>query len=493
MPRRFLKLILCAASALIMWALLPGTFIDRGLFSLTARTFANPPFFLTGNGSHDSAYKLSILKRQATTPADTLPDIAITDDPDRVFQTSPPSPVDFAIILKNLRRLGRESVAIGMPLAWPEPDVISLMALDQQLDALPSVVTAAPLSRGAIPSPLPPAFRRASIAVSEIHGNGRDLPLVNRISMPDILLGNTTSLAGFTALESEPDGALPHLLARWDDRVVFSFPLLAALADHKVSPAMIEIRLGEYISLGTDGPFIPIDEFGRLAFAPPSSKSSSSIPAEALIDAPDDFLTARRAGTVLIRNGMSAADVSSLRFSAALVPTVSLLADPSGTSTSRAFKRIPRLAELLLIASLICLLHGLENFPKTSDRRALVVLAGVFIILHFILIPGTGTWLPTLPALAAILTAIPLTARRNIVPVIPETPITKLPPVHQPELHPEIESIKKTAPKAKPAAKTKTKTKPAVKKAAKKAAKKAPKKPAKKAPAKKPPRKRKGA
>ena len=491
MPRQYLKLIPCAAAALLVWAVVPGTIIDRGLFSLTAHTFAEPPFFITGKGSYESALTLRILKRQATPSDDPMPEIAITDDPDRVFQTSPPSPVDFAIILKNLRRLGRESVAIGMPLTWPEPDVISLMALDQQLDALPSVITAAPLSRGPLHSPLPPAFRRASIAVSEIHGNGHDLPLVNRVSIPDVVLGNTTSLAGFTALESEPDGAMPYLLARWDDRVVFSFQLLAALADRNVSPAKIEIRLGEYISLGTDGSFIPIDDFGRLAFAPPSSNSSASIPAESLIDAPGDFLKERRVGTVLIRNSMSEADVSSLRFSETLVTTVSLLADPSGTSISRVFNRIPWLAELLLLASLISLLYGLGNFPKTSDRRALAVLAGVFVILHFILVPTAGTWLPTLPALAAVLTAIPLTARRKTVAVKSQVVKTTPKPTLQPEFELEIESIKKPAPKAKPV--TKTTTKPAAKKVAKKASKKAPKKAPAKKPAKKPPGKRKGA
>lgn len=499
MPSRTLKPILCALAALLAWTALPGTFIDRGLFSLTARTFAGAAFFTSGNGNPESPHTLRTLKQQATPPADPLPDIAITDDPDRVFQTSPPSPVDYAIILKNLRRLGRDSVAIGMPLVWPEPDVISLMALDQQLDALPSLVTAAPLSRGPVPSPIPPAFRRASLAVSKIHGNARDLPLVNRVSIPDVVLGNTTSLAGFNALESEPDGGLPHLLARWDDRVIFSFPLLAAIVDQKVAPETVEIRLGNYISFGKDGPFIPIDEFGRLAFKPPSSDGSASIPAESLIDAPDNLLADRRTGTVLIRNGMSATDEASLRFSDTLVPTVSLLADAAGTSASRAFNRIPWLAELLLIASLISLIHGLGNFPKTCGRRALMVLAGVFVILHFILIPSTGTWLPTLPALAAIVTAIPLTARRNIVAAVPETPITKPTPVHQPEFQLEIESVKKPATTAKKAAKTttkteaKTSTKPAVKKTAKKAAKKPPKKSAKKPPAKKPPGKRKGA
>ena len=429
MPRQILQPIICAAAALLTWTVLPGTFIDRGLFSLTARTFAEPPFFITEKGETASTHTLHTFKQQATTPSEPLPDIVITDDPDRVFQASPPSPVDFAIILKNLRRLGRDSIAIGTPLAWSETDGISLMALDQQLDALASVVTAAPLSRGPIASPLPPAFRRASIAVSEIHGNARPLPIVNRVSIPDAMLGNSNSLAGFTTLESEPDGDFPHLLARWDDRVVFSFPLLAALADHKVLCEQVEICLGNYISLGKEGPYIPIDEFGRLTFRPPPSTNSSSIPAESLIDASADFLTGLRAGTLLIRNGMSAADEASAQFSDSLVPTVSLLADPSGTFASRAYNRIPWPSELLLIASVLSLLHGLANFPKMGGRLALTILAGVIVIIHLKVVPVTSTWPPTFPALAAVLAAIPFTAARKAITKRKKTAKTeKIPP-----------------------------------------------------------------
>jgi hypothetical protein len=440
MPRRILQLIICATAALLAWTVVPGTFIDRGLFSLTARTFAETPFFITEKEGGDSAHTLHTLRQQATTTTESLPDIVITDDPDRVFQASPPSPVDIAIILKNLRRLGRNSIAIGTPLAWSETDGISLMALDQQLDAVSSLVTSAPLSRGSVASLLPPAFRRASIAVSDIHGNARHLPIVNRVSIPDAMLGNSNSLAGFTALESEPRAEFPYLLARWDDRVVFSFTLLAALVDHKVLTAKVEVRLGKYISLGKDGPYIPIDEFGRLTFRPPSSTNSSSIPAESLIDAPDDVLTGLRAGTLLIRNGMSAADEDSAQFSDSLVPTVSLLADSSGTSTSRSYNRIPCSSELLLIASLLCLLHGLGNFPKTGGRLALTILAGIFVIIHLIVVPVTGSWPPTFPALAAVLAAIPLTAARKAVPEHKEMVKIETIPNQLTEFQHEVES-----------------------------------------------------
>ena len=113
---------------------------------------------------------------------------------------------------------------------------------------------------------------------------------------------------------------------------------------------------------------------------------------------------------------MSAADEASARFSDSLVPTVSLLADPSGTFASRAYNRIPWPSELLLIASLLSLLHGLANFSKMGGRLALTILAGVIFIIHLIVVPITGTWPPTFPALAAVLAAIPLTASRKAVP-----------------------------------------------------------------------------
>lgn len=413
--RHSLKLMLCPAVALLTWAILPGTVIDRSFFALTSRCFTKPPFFITGKGSHESPHTLRTPNKQAAPPSDPLLDIAITDDPDLIFQTSPPSPVDFAIILKNLQRLGSKSVAIGMPLAWPSPDVISLVALDRQLDALSSVVTAAPLSRSPVPSPLPPAFRRASVPVSEIHGNTRNLPLVNRVSVPDAVLGKTTSWAGFTALESEPDSGSTHLLARWEDRVVFSFHLLAALADLGGTPSQIEVHMGRYISLGKDGPYIPIDSFGRITIKPSAKNESASIPAEKLLDAPADFLTGQRAGTVLIRNSMSAADEVSLRFSDSLVPTVSLIANPSGTTTSHTFTRIPWISEILLIGSFISVIVGLGNFQKTSGRLALVGLAGLLLILHLAIFLTTNTSLPILPALAAVWVAIPFTVKRRSV------------------------------------------------------------------------------
>ncbi|QTN31923.1 hypothetical protein HZ994_06125 [Akkermansiaceae bacterium] len=465
MTRRLKTFFICEAVAVLAWLLVPGTAIDRAFFRLTANSFSKSAHFVSGTGEEDKPFTLHTLRDSPPDVSGSLPaDIVIGDDPEKVFQTSPPSPVDFAVILRNLRRMGRERVAIGMPLSWPEPDVISLTALDQQLDAFPGIVTSAPLSRNPVASPIPPAFRRASVPLFSVKGDSSLLPAVNHIPIPDVVLGNESSLAGFTQLESLETTDLPQLLARWDDRVVLSFHLLVALQHFKVPPHAIQIRLGEWISLGADGPFIPLDGFGRLAIRPPRH-SLPGIPAENLVDAPDDFLTASPA---VIRNGLSAAEPAAIRYSESLVPTVAMLTHPEGTSANRSFPRPPWYAELLLIASALCLIYGFRNYTRLSGKLPLAVLAGSLLILHFILVPAASTWIPTLPMLACTLTAIAFTFTSS-----PATP-RPAPPAE------------KTIPEKKAAKKSPKKT-------AKKAAKKAAQKTARKAPAKKTPRNRKGA
>jgi len=420
MSRRLKSFFICEAVALLIWLVIPGTAIERMFFSLTAKTFSRSEHLISGNGTETKPFVLNTMRASPPAITTKLPAyIAIGDDPEKVFQTSPPSPVDFAVILKNLRRMGRDSVAIGMPLSWADPDVISLAALDQQLDAFPSAITSAPLSRNAVSTPIPPAFRRASVPLFSIKGDASLLPVVNRIPIPDVVLGNKSSLAGFTTLESEETTDLPHLLARWDDRAVLSFHLLATLQHFHVPPHAITIRPGEWISLSADGPFIPIDRFGRLTVRPPDL-SATGIPAENLIDAPDDFLAGSPRDPILIRNGLTASDPAAVRFSETLVPTFAMLTGPEGTSQTRLFPRPPWYAELLLIASVLSLLYGFGNYPCLSGKRPLALLGGGLLILHFMVVPATSTWLPSLPLLACTLTAIACTA--SPAPPKPATP-----------------------------------------------------------------------
>jgi hypothetical protein len=484
MSRRKKSILVSAAVALSAWWAFPAAGIDRTLFYLTTKPIAISEDFISGRGTKNQPFTFHSFRGFIRVLSKSAPlDIAFSDESATYFESSPPSATDMAGILKSLRQLGRESVAIGMPMVWDDPSVLYLTALDQQLDSFSRVITSAPLSRRPETSPIPSAFRRASIPLSGIKGNSQLLPIVNYVPIPDVVLGNTNSLAGFTTLESEGATDHPYLLARWDDRVVLSFHLLAALDHFHVAPSEISVQLGKCITLGSDGPLIAIDEFGRLRVKPPLYYSSlyPPVPAENLILAPDDFLAESHSRSTLIRSSISSTDPTAAAYSESLVASIAILSYPEGTIYSRRFPRLPWYADLLLIASVLSLLYGFGNYPFLSGKLPLIILAGILFILHFVLVDATSTWLPTFPLLACTLAAIPFAAA--IRPPEPEAP-----PVAKPiptEVRTEIapaEEVAKEAPRE-PLAEITDPVKMPAKKAARKAAQKAT--------AKKAPRKRK--
>jgi len=403
MLSRVLFFIPCAVVAFLVWYLLPGSPADRAAFSLTTRAFEHQPFFIIGDGTHAQPYAVHPVNDASGNTPEKLPTIvSLGDDTDGFFQSSPPSPVDFAIILKNFSRLGETGPVIAIPLAWQETDVISLAALDLQLDALPSVLTTAPLTRSANPSPIPPAFRRASVPVSNINGDPSNLPVVNHIPIPNIILGNQSSLAGFSFLESESADAPPHLLALWDDSVVLSLPLLTAMRHFETPPSALEIRLGEYVAFGENGPYIPIDDHGRLAFTPQPLESTPSISAPALIDSPDDLLAGNELPPAVLRNDLSSADPRSRQFSKSLAGTIAALTHFSEASASRKFPRLAPTLELCILGLLVLGLATTSAYPVSRKPLTFVLSICGLVALHFIIVPLTGTWLPTLPAIATV-------------------------------------------------------------------------------------------
>jgi len=408
---RYPSIIGCTVAAFLAWIIIPSTALDRGFFHLMASCFFESPYFVSGKGHYSDPYTLRAEARnEQNQESKPLPQIAITEDAERIFQSSPPSPLDFAVILKNLRRMGQRSVAIGLPLAWSDADMISHSALEQQLGEFDRAITSAPLSRKPSSSALPLAFRRASLDLDQVQGDIKLLPLVNFVSMPNAVLGNASSWAGFFQLESEPESSRHHLMARWDDRVVMSFPLLALIHQFKAKPEEIKVHLGKWISLSNSGSFIPIDEFGRLALALPDTQNAS-IPAEKLIDAPDDFLASFRNGMALINNEIPSADEATLRCSKENAVAFALLSARSGAWRSKSFPRLPWFIEMLIIDSLLCLIFGLSLLIRHRFRLCVAVIAGIMLMVQFALFGMAEIWLPLPALLIACVTAFLLEGR----------------------------------------------------------------------------------
>ena len=405
MHRLRLPLII-AAAALAAWWWLPGSDIERGALELGVRGSANPPFFIEAVGGRAGGWKLRTVNAKPRVDPAMMPTlVSLGDDPDGVFQSSPPSPLDLAVILKNFQRLGAKRAACATVLAWDAPDPISLAALDREMAAFERLAMAAPLGRGPLAEPMPPAFRRASISAAEIRGDASRIPMVNRVAIRDLILGADNTVAGFQWLES--DRATRHipLLARWDDRVVFAFPMIAAMERLGLEVAKIEIRLGQYLRLAPDGPVVPIDESGHLAIPPAAGAKPAAIPAADLIDAPDDLLDNESPRFPVLIDERAGTERVTREFTSYLPSLMAVIVGDAGLAEARSIRRLGGSAGLACLAVFCLLLCLACRLPAFSRLLAFMGLAALVTIAQTSAV-SYGWWLPGLPALAALAVAL---------------------------------------------------------------------------------------
>lgn len=249
-------------------AIAPLRNAEREVVKRLALSFDPAASAFGGEGSQDKPWR-----RWKAKPA-VVPEpprfLTVDDDPEGWFATSPPSPVDFAVLFARLKEAGHTKVASGYLMAWEDPDPLALAGLRKQLDRFDSAVIGLPLARGAAAEPVPAPLLRLSMDLAEAEGDVSGLPQVNRVAIPNAELGGARSQAGFTLLENETDtgDGRQHLLARWGDRLIFSLPLATEIVSLGIDPEEIRVICGAEIRLGVGGPVIPIDEFGRTPETP---------------------------------------------------------------------------------------------------------------------------------------------------------------------------------------------------------------------------------
>lgn len=468
---RPLRVLLISAVALVVWMLVSGTGLDRAAFATVAGSFVNPPLFVTGHGTHAEPWKLRAFSSESKLDRRNAPLIvALEDDPGGFFQSSPPAPIDLAVIFTNFHRLGAKKAAAAAVLAWETPDPIGLAALEKSLARFESLVVTAPLSRGAVAASMPPAFRRASIPLAAIRGNPSALPVVNRIPIPGVILGGENALAGFSVLEAEAADGFSPLLARWEDRVVFGFPLLVVLQRRGFPIDGVEIRLGEYLKLGPAGPIIPIDDYGRLAAPLKLIRGFAEISAEALIDGGDDLFPRRAPEPVILRDDRSAAEPAARSFSQHLSAVIAAIASDEGLAEVREYPRLARGWEIGMLAAVVGILALLCAAADFTRDLGFLLLAGLCLSAQWIALGTASVWLPGLAALAAILAALVASRviRERALKPVPEM-IGALPEIEiQPEPEPAPLPKKPRAPSKKASvekpAKTPSEKKPPTKK-----------------------------
>ena len=399
-------LIAALAASLACWKKVPGTKTDRSAFEFIAASVINPPWLVSGNGSHDEPWSLQTslaksAKKQIVSPSI----IAIDDDPDGVFQNFPPSPIDVAVLLNNLHRLGEKNASIAAVFAWDEPDVIGLTALAKTIGRFESVTMAAPLSRGTTSEPMPSAFVRASIPMSAVIGDSSLLPVVNRVAVRGAILGRENTMAGFQSLDSQSEDEIAPLIARWEDRVIFAFPLVVAVQQLGLPIDGIKVHCSSSITLSPQGPILPIDAFGRPISNAPKTSAPMPIPAAKLIDAEADLLERNPRAPLIVLDARSTADPATLRFSEQVPLVVSSIVSDAGTRQAFTCNRLNPSREISFLIVVALILSAIAALTTFSRNVMLLTLAGSAIASQFIFASLATIWLPGLAALASVAAA----------------------------------------------------------------------------------------
>lgn len=411
---RLLVPVLAVATAWAAWRVIPGTAIDRLFFTATSITRAKPPLLVTGAGGHSAPWVFRCFAASRPPGREDAPVIvALGDDTDGFFQSSPASPVDLAVILTNMHRLGARKAATAAVLAWNDPDPIGLAALDLALARFDSLVMAAPLWRAAVPELIPPAFRNASLPVTAADGDVSALPIVNRIPVSGVILGGDNSRAGFQTLDSDKPGQPSPLIARWDDRLVFAFPVIAALDRLGLPIEGMEIQIGKFLSLGPDGPAVPIDAFGRLAVPARELAAMAELPAESLIDAEPGVFPGNTRPPVILADHRSAAEASTRAFSQQLPFLVATLASDKALGPARVHPRLAAHWEFLILLAFSLVASACARLPSFTRRLSLLLAVMAVFAAQLSAAALFGVWLPGLAALAATAMAFAATCRRR--------------------------------------------------------------------------------
>lgn len=436
--RRLCVLLASAAAAVGVWKSVPGTPWDRVAFETVASGFTNPPLFVSGKGTRAEPWHLKGLSSQPRTDKLEAPVIvSLGDDVQGFFQSSPPDPIDFAVIFRNFQRLGSRKAATAVVLSWETPDPIGLAALEKTLGRFDSLVMAAPLSRGAVASPMPPAFRRASVPLDSVMGDTALLPVVNRIPIPGVILGDDNTAAGFSVLESESTPRFDGLFARWDDRVVLSFPLLTVLQRLNLSAERVEIRLGQFVKLGPAGPVIPIDEFGRLNLPVKNLAPYAEIPAESLIDGDEELFPKQAPDPVILRDDRTAGEPSTRAFAREISGLIAAIASDDALTGSVEYRRLPEPWELGILGFAVAVMVAFCGVSGFARLMVGLAVAGGGLAAQWIGFGIAAVWLPGFAVLAAVaagLLVAPLIRRKPVPPAPLLLPEIFLPSEGLPEI-----------------------------------------------------------
>ena len=339
--------------------------------------------------------------------------LTLDDSEESVIQDWPPSPLDYAVILNNLKQYEPELIAI-------EP---SLEFLGQTEGLIETLRTACL------------AFNQESLLLSAVCQMDRSIdPTIekgeNFFDIIDSVNGDTTNIPEFTRINSLPNQrfaamGLPiaftridladnnndegiykfPLIARIGDKIVPSFVLKAIMLDFNIKADRVIINIGDNIKLG-NRKIIPIDNGGHVQIYP-ALQEDLSIEKINLLTVPPGELDGKYKlllgnRIILIGNNQNSESIKNIpfrnnsRISNAEHMALAISTIQSGLFISEVSKNKEILiwSILILIGAMILKSHSLKAF----SRIGLLII--IYLSFSMLLFQSNGQWASPIAPLA---------------------------------------------------------------------------------------------
>ena len=339
--------------------------------------------------------------------------LTLDDSEESVIQDWPPSPLDYAVILNNLKQYDPKLIAI-------EP---SLEFLGQEEGLIETLRTACL------------AFNQESLLLSAVCQMDRSIdPTIekgeNFFDIIDSVNGDTTNIPEFTRINSLPNQrfaamGLPiaftridladnnndegiykfPLVARIGDKIVPSFVLKAIMLEFNIKADQVIINIGDNIKLG-NRKIIPIDNGGHVQIYP---ALQDDLPIEKinLLSVPPDELDGKYKlllgnRIILIGNNQNSESIKNIpfrnnsRISNAEHMALAISTIQSGLFISEVSKNKEILiwSILILIGAMILKSHSLKAFSRVG------LLIIIYLSFSMLLFQSNGQWASPIAPLA---------------------------------------------------------------------------------------------
>jgi len=353
--------------------------------------------------------------------------LALDDPGERVFDTWPPGPVDYSIMVDNLSKNDPRVIAVAPVLGWREGvDGILISSMRSVLLRLDreQVLLGAELLQNPAGEMIRPSTLSLFPQLENVTGDRSEIPEFTQVgALPEPALTAISPNLGFTRIDlgdteakRERDSFTVPLLGRHGQQVVPSFILMAMIKEAGVGLDGVQVSLdGRSIKIGEGERSldIPIDSGGRLRVHTGIRTAISKYNADILflVGADDirDQLTDEQKSALLSRIVILGTDDEIARTidlpkGDEKISQAELFAMAIATIQAKRFiQRVPTLVEYGTWAALLGI--GLLMLRLRRKRRV-VMWWGVLLILYFvgnlILFQYTGQWIPLVVPLGII-------------------------------------------------------------------------------------------